>query len=351
MFWPNEPAHIYPRGQQLGPREAFEVALAEGQITALETFSYLREKADVLDDSQFLALTVEKIQAFRPDIMFVQHVTGSGLEAPFWKEVRAASGDATMVYHEADPFDRFVKRIDRSMKAFLPHAQIVYSCGMGQFMALMGKYSSAEFRYLPHSVQASRFAIGDPRATKKEFDFVMIGNRGVRKRLKFAYLPGGGRRAEFARQLSEVFGSRFALFGRGWEKLRSSRGLLPFDDQATFIQKARVSVNWDHFDKEPYYFSDRLPISLAAGVPHVTTWHPGYEHQFAGCPGLYTCRSVREAIDTCRWLITKTDEQLIEEGLAGRKWILKNLESVNVYRTALAGVIDYHRGHELARDL
>lgn len=342
MYWPNEPANMYPQGQQFGPREAFEDALKAGQISALDIFSYLRERAGVQDETAFAALAIERTRSFAPDIVFVQHVTGSGVSAAFWEGVRAAVPDATIVYHDADPYDRLIKRVDTSMKAILPHAQMIYACGMGDFMNLMAAHSKAELRYLPHSVQFSRFGSSDPRAVEKAFDFIMIANRGVRKRVRFAYLPGGKRRAAFATKLSQAFGRRFALYGRGWNGLVAARGLLPFEEQAKAIQRARISVNWDHFDTVPYYFSDRLPISLAAGVPHVTTWHSGYEHQFSGCPGLYACRSVDEAVDTCRWLISKSDAQLMEEGLAGREWVLKNLESVPVYRTALDQMIWFH---------
>ena len=60
---------------------------------------------------------------------------------------------------------------------------------------------------------------------------------------------------------------------------------------------ARISANWDHCPGRDGYFSNRLPISLFAGRPHVTTrplntgWLPGPE-----C-GLHLVDSITEAVD------------------------------------------------------
>src|SRR6202012_1118373 len=110
--------------------------------------------------------------------------------------------------------------------------------------------------------------------------------------------------------LAAIYGNEFALYGEGWRDSISARAPLPFGEQESAIRNSWVSVTWGHFDDYAFYFSDRLPISLAAGVPHVTTYQPGYEDLFAGCPGLYFAQSPDDAIAKVDWLLSKTKRQL-----------------------------------------
>ena len=196
-----------------------------------------------------------------------------------------------------------------------------WPAGLGELWPdlLESHMAHGPIEFMPHCFDTSHFASSDPARAKKTAQIVMIGNRGTRRHLKFLYVPGGRRRARFARSLSEEFGSGFALYGHGWSHLAAARGPLPLFEQEAAIQSARISANWDHFDTIASYFSDRLPFSLAAGVPHVTSWHDGYDQIFADCPGLYACKTLEEAVDACRMLLARSDSELLEEGLAAKE--------------------------------
>jgi hypothetical protein len=343
MYWPNEPAHLYPEGAQSGGRLAFDGMALDGTIAELSTYSFLRERARHASPDEFERAALEAVRAFAPDILFVQHLVGSGIEEAFWTTLRREVRKMTIVYHEDDPFDRFSKRIDRSTRAILPVADLVLLSGLGDLAALFAANGARNIGYMPSCFDEPRFARHDPTKALKQYDIVMIGSEGRRQRLKFAYLPGGRRRAKLATQLSNAFGSRFVLHGRGWAANPSARGAIPFASQEAAIQSGRISANWDHFDHIDYYFSDRLPISLAAGVPHVTTYHAGYDRLFGTCPGLYACASVKEAVDTCRWLLSRNDDALMEEGLCARTWAFAHLEAQLVFRNALEQATRVHR--------
>ena len=45
MYWPNEPAHLFPEGKQVGGRSAFAAMEANGTIAALNVYSYRVERA------------------------------------------------------------------------------------------------------------------------------------------------------------------------------------------------------------------------------------------------------------------------------------------------------------------
>ncbi|WP_380784381.1 hypothetical protein [Sphingomonas sp. R86520] len=343
MYWPNEPAHLYPDFTQAGGRDAFGSMEADGTVDALQIYSYRVERARFSTAADFERSAMDAVRAFAPDILFVQHLFGTDLGKGFWQAIRHEMPGTTLVYHEGDPFDRGAKRIDRATVAILGHAHLVLACGLGSLADILGQHSTAPIGWMPHCFVRSRFAQRDPATAEKTHDLVMIGNSGRRRRLKMLYVPGGRRRAELARHLSAMFASRFALYGGGWTGLASAQGSLPFFKQEEAIQSGRITVNWDHFDDIDYYFSDRLPISLAAGVPHVTTHHFGYDHIFADCPGLYACKTPEEAVETARWLIGRSDNDLLAEGLAAKRWVFEHLEAEPVFRNGLEQAVRAHR--------
>lgn len=339
MYWPNEPAHLYPDFTQAGGRAAFSAMADEGTLSALNIYSYRVERAKFSTATEFERSALAAIRAFAPDILFVQHVWGTDLTEGLWRTIRREMPQVTLAFHEGDPFDRRVKKIDAPTVAILNHAQVVLACGLGSLADILAKHSTCPIGWLPHAFVKSHFATRDPQIAVKTSDIVMIGNRGNRRRLKGLYIPGGRNRAALAQRLSEEFGARFALYGKGWSRLAASRGSLPFFQQEEAIQSARITANWDHFDDIDYYFSDRLPISLAAGVPHVTSYHVGYDHLFRNVPGLYACRTVTEAVETCRWLISRPDHELMAEGLAAKEWVFANMEAETVFRIGLDQVM------------
>jgi hypothetical protein len=346
MYWPNEPAKLYPEFTQAGGRAAFEAMAQDGTIAALSIYSQRVERAKFPDIGSFEDAARAAITTFAPDILFVQHLFGTDVTEDFWKRLRAEMPQVTLVYHEGDVFDRHVKRLDRPTMSILPRAHLVFACGLGSIAEILSGYCTAPVEFLSHCFVKSRFAKLDPAAAKKTNAIVMIGNRGVRPKAKFLYVPGGRNRERFAKRLTGIFGTQFALYGQGWSHLASSRGSLPFFQQEEAIQSGRISANWDHFDTIDYYYSDRLPISLAAGVPHVTSYHSGYDHLFARTPGLYACKSIDEAVETCRWLLSRPDEELLEEGLAAKAWVFNHLEANVLFKRAMLRAIAVHVGRK-----
>lgn len=347
MYWPNEPARLYPDFTQAGGRKAFTAMAADGTVSALEIYSYRVERARFDSPAAFERSAAESIRVFAPDILFVQHMFGTDMSEDFWRMIRTEMPGVTLIYHDDDPFDRMVKRVDRATAAILPYAHLVLLSGLGDLANLFESRGATTIRYMPSCFPHSRFAQHDPAQAVKRHDIVMIGSNGRRRRLKFAYVPGGRRRAQFVAELSSKFGTSFALYGGGWTGNPSAKGKVGFFDQEQAIQSGRISANWDHFDHIEYYFSDRLPISLAAGVPHVTTYHKGYERMFRDCPGLYACSTVAESVDACSWLLSRSDADLLDEGMAARNWVAARLEAEPVFRDALEQSVRVH--HQVHR--
>jgi hypothetical protein len=335
MYWPNEPAHLYPKFTQAGGRTAFEGMAEDATIAALKIYSYRVERARFATLEAWERDAIAAICSFEPDILFVQHLFETDLRESFWREVRRDYPHLTLIYHDDDPFDTVVKRLDRATCSILPHAHLVLLSGLGRLADLFRSRGATVIGYMPSCFVADRFALHDPAMVTKRHDIVMIGSNGRRRWLKFAYVPGGRRRAALAKRLTDEFGNRFALYGNGWSHLPTAKGRVPFFEQEVVAQSGKITANWDHFDTIEFYFSDRLPISLAAGVPHVTTRHVGYDLLFAGCPGFYACDTVSEVVDTCRWLLSRPNRVLVDEGMAAREWALARFDAMPVFRDAL----------------
>jgi hypothetical protein len=350
QYWPNEPVMqsgtvkpegVLPTFTQAGGRVAFKEMADTRFISALDVYPY-RERFERLK-TEFLQDALQAIETFKPDILFVQHVTGCPLPSDLWRTIRQKYPSITIVYHDADPYAPLSKRIDVNMVLALQSCHLSLVCGLGYPYQAFRKISNAPVRYVPHCFEYGQFHSRDVRLEPKAYDLIMIGNRGTRRRARFLYHPGGRDRARLAEAASREFGRAFALYGSGWDGLAANRGRLEFFDQERAIQAARISINWDHFDEIPYYFSDRLPISLAAGVPHVTSYHQGYEHIFRGCDGLYACKTWQEVLECTRWLLSKSEEELADLGLKAQAWVENNLAAPAVFRQALALSIRAHQ--------
>jgi len=97
-----------------------------------------------------------------------------------------------------------------------------------------------------------------------------------------------------------------------------------------------VNVSWNHFTHVADYFSDRLPIALAAGVAHVMSWQPGFDAFFADCPGLFLARTPKDACDQVDALLARDPDDLIDLGRQAREWAYAHLEATVVFRPVIA---------------
>ncbi len=336
LYLPNE-ASLNDIDRQIGPRKAFQRLLNQGELDALEVFSFLHEFRQSGDAEKVRSEIIRLVKDFEPDVIYWQHVSDFELSESFIVELKAALPKAKLIYHEADPYGRYIKRINQNMRVLFGAADLVIMSGLGDFFSIA---RSAGARRLLFSVQHfDSVRSGRPwePTLERAHDVTMIANAIGSVGVPGRYFPGSRQRKQLGQKLSDTFGTRFALYGRGWEGVEASRGVLAFDQQEVTLRSGWVSVNWQHFDQEPYYFSNRIPISMAAGVPHITNYQAGYEHIFKECQGgLYFARNIEEAVDLTQYLLSQPKEFLIEEGAKAREFAFKHLETDVVY----AGIVN-----------
>jgi hypothetical protein len=337
FYVPNENTE----GDQVGPRKAFGLLHAQGVFSAYTAYSYLVERRKAASHAQALERLHAAVEAFQPDVVFFQHLNGSyPVDSAYIRRLKDVRSKPKFVWHDPDAYGRFIKRIDPVMKAVLAETDLAVVKGLGHFAADVRRAGARRVLFAPESFDDERFSRPWTPPVTRALDAVMIANLTCLKRIPFLFMPGGRSRKTTAQRLYRAYGARFAVYGggQGWNGEPYCRGPIAFDRQEEIIRSAWISVNWTQFDEIPFYFSDRLPISLATGVAHITNWQPGFDHLFGQPPGIHFARSPAEVVDIADWLLSLPREQLIDIGRQGQAWVRERLGATRVYRDVVTAI-------------
>jgi hypothetical protein len=341
LYLPNEGVE----GDQFGFRTAVQEAIGAGLLGAAEIFSPLARLRAGASKPTMLGDLHRQAAAFKPTIILVQHPVGTGLGPGDFTRLKQGGDRALLAYHEADPYSRIRQPLPPESRAAASASDIAYICGTGRFPAVLRRFGGRDVRYSRHGFDESRFPVGiGPTTDVPRWDCIMIANRNHSLR-PWRVLPGARQRIDLVGRLTARFGSRFAVFGSGWTG-PSAAGPVSYAQQHLMLKQARVSVNWDHFPAEPMYYSDRLPISLAAGVPHVTTWHAGYEEVFgdAAHSGLLWAKSVKRLVSVVEDLVQRPAAELNMLGQAASAFAAAHLSQSAEYRRLLSELVELRHG-------
>ena len=251
-------------------------------------------------------------------------------------KLKAMAPPPCIVYYDGDVYGRIFKRITPSTRAMCRHADYVFLCGLGDVARIFEEAGARNIRYLPHNVSFKQFGVDWAPTDDRELDVVVVGNRvrgrfRLQDRVPCARMPGSYLREQLVRLLGKVFGTRFAVYGSGWEGFVGDRGPLAFDRQHEVLRRSWLSVGYDHFPDTPYYFSDRLPIALLSGVAHVVHFHPGYETMFGNGRELLWAHSLEGIMEAVRHALGRGPRFLNELGARGREFAARRLASEIVY--------------------
>ncbi|MCV7215694.1 hypothetical protein H7J51_10400 [Mycobacterium crocinum] len=287
LYLPNEPGDFVQRG----PRRALSGLLEAGLIEGARVVSLLRrvQAGDGPAERERLRAIVRE---FKPTIILLDKPAGTGLRSDDIQAWRSGA-DFKFVVADMDPYHWYFKHLPADGRALARYADIVFVPGSSLFVRNYRRAGAKDVRWNPHTYDPGSFGHLEITNDTVAKDVVMIGSLIGSRFGRLRRLPGAVDRGRLAAELKHSFGSSFALFGSGWTEEIGS-GSIPFHDQERTIRSAWVTANWDHFPKESHYFSDRLPISLASGTVHFTTWHPGYDELFGKLPFL---RLVRRRAD------------------------------------------------------
>lgn len=318
FYIPNEAVE----GDQLGPRATFQDMVRRGELSGFAAYP-LNLRMKQLGAEEARRLLLEQIRGEQPQLILLSKAAGSSSVRGMVSSWREAVPRALVAYYDGDPYGWFIGNLTRATKDVAREVDVVFSVGLGNQRRLFELRGARRVEYTPSLTDTIRF--GHEQEDIKECSVVMFGRYGNLKKLPFITYSGAKERLKLARLLQAELGDSFYLYGSGYPADVRSQGYMPYDEQERANRKARVTASWNHFPRTPYYFSDRLPISLISGVPHVTNAFPGCERVFRGCPGVYFARTPQEGLELVRTLLKKTDDELRAEGEGARRWVFENL--------------------------
>ena len=330
LYLPNEGSE----GDQVGPRRAFERALSEGNLSAYQAYSYLVRAKALGNHRAALEDLLAAAREFAPDVIFVKHMTDVyPVDRAYLQQLKALPSRPRLVLWEGDAFGRNIKTPGPTLRAVMAESDITFLVGLGYLADAARSAGARKIRLAPHSYDSVRFDQAWEPPRRRPLDAVMIANLHRIKRIPGLYLPGGRQRKQLAHAFHQALGDRFAVYGggAGWQGEAYSRGPIPFHEQSEKIRSAWMSVAWDHFDDLPMYSSDRLPISLACGVPHLTNYQPGYELVFGEISGLYWFHTAKEAVDISLYLLSMPVDRRIELGMAAATEMRRRFHADKIY--------------------
>lgn len=337
FYVPNEGTE----GDQVGPRKAFRLLHEQGVFSAYTAYSYLVERGKAASHGQALERLLAAVEAFQPDVIYFQHLNGSyPVDSAYVQRLKSVASKPKFVWHDPDPYGKFIKPLDTTMKAALAESDMAILVGLGYLAEHVRRAGAKRLLFAPHSYDDERFGQAWQPTLTRTYDALMIANLHCLKRVPFLYMPGGRNRKVMSRAFHRAYGERYAVFGagQGWQGEPYCRGPIPFDEQEHTIRSSWLTINWGQFDEIAMYSSDRLPISLATGVVHITNHQRGYEHLFPNAPGIYFVHSPAEALDVADLLLSQPREQLIEIGAQGVTYARERLNATRVYRDIVTAI-------------
>jgi hypothetical protein len=313
---------------------AFEKLHAEGIFTAYTVYSYLVRNEELKNHQLALDEFLQSVIDFAPDVIFIQHPCKDyPMDRAFLQKLKSTPSRPKLVMYEEDPYGYHIKPLNSTIKATLAESDMCFLGGTGYLAELAVEAGAHKVRFAKHSFDTQRFGSSWQPTLKRRYDAVMIANLNCLKRIPWLFMPGGRSRKQTAYGLYRQLGERFALYGggQGWKNAPFCKGPLAYEKQGEAIRDAWMSVNWGQFDGIAMYTSDRFPISLACGVPHITNYQPGYEYVYNGIPGLFIIKSPGEAADIALYILSLPLEKRLELGYAAAEYAHKHLVTTVVY--------------------
>lgn len=137
--------------------------------------------------------------------------------------------------------------------------------------------------------------------------------------------PGAGIRRDVATKLSKIYGNRFAVYGRNWDKFcrASARKPIPYNDQNIVYNGSKIVISANNFNDIDMYFSARQLNGMASGTLTVSCYIPGLEKYFENKKDLVWFKSADECVELVKYYLAHEDEAE-EIGMNGSKKVLKH---------------------------
>lgn len=264
----------HQRGAHVDYHDALARLRHDGTLESYDVIPHVALKNEGHTDDQIVRMVETSAADLPADAIVWCHTGDLRIPDDAMARLRTLPSNPALVYIEGDMYERFYKPLPSAARRAMVACDVVFICGGGGVVSRLKQAGCRDIRYMPLTTDDVRFGADRPPGQSPEFDVVLVGNNH-RSRIAFKTMPGCRRRARVVEMLERRLGSRFAVFGHGWDG-PAAQGPVPFAEQGKAYQTARVAVGINNLHA-PYYFSDRLPISLSSGVVMVHNRETGLD--------------------------------------------------------------------------
>ena len=313
-------------GGATGQIDGYELMVESGEIASCRAVSH-KEGFDATSAFQRVLESVRRID-YDVVVIWTPGLFPS-TETQFTEIVRAING-RPVLYWEGDPWGRAgdKKPVTKQMSWWMSHSEIVFSIAVEPHFSIFKELGAKSIRHISQTYCHLKFTNEEKYPPTLDslnggVDFSIMASNTARIP-GLTGSPGALRRWELVTRAH--FESKYSsrLYGAKWPK-GWSEGFLSYELQAQEIRKSKVNLNWDNFDKYEDYASDRLPIALLAGRPHVTTKHPGMLWLPNENIGLYQEKSPKKVLDRGKELLSIDPKIRFKLGLDAHNWVKNRL--------------------------
>ena len=322
-------------GDAAGQINGYELLVESGEIASFDYVSH----AEGYDAIPAFDRVMAAISGKNYDLVVLWSPKNFPNSHSKFETILSALGNLPILYWEGDAWGRIssAKPITPQMRWWLQAAEIVFTTTLFQDKENLEKYTKDRVIFMPNTYCHLYFSEHEknPPLAEYKYDACLIGNNASRFPI-VSGLPGSIRRFELVARLKTSRYIHANIYGSGWPRYWSSAPI-HYGLQCEIIRTHRISLNWDHFPSYSGYSSDRLPISLIAGRPHITTQHPGMSWIPSEDIGLFQVSSPSSAVDKAKQLLQLDPKVTWNMGLEAHKWARERMS----HRMAARVIISY----------
>lgn len=321
------------QGKQISDHPGWHDALVklkdEGEIEDFENIPYFGY-AEKFGWDEFYKMVVEKCKQEKFDIVYFHYYHQHGKPSPkkCIGQLRTLSTRPIILTSSGDGFSDNWMRPDYpdDFKDASRLADITFSTQMGKAADKMMKWGAKNVVYTPNSMCQVRFSAQSilPEKHKFDFDVVFVGSKNSNRINPISKFWWATReREELVRKLSQHFGKRFGLFGKGWN-YPSAQGPTLFDKQQDTFRRGRIVVGGNPFSYSDYYSSNRVFFEISSGIPTVELAVPRLDKVLRDNDHVYFANCIPEVIKKIEYLLSLDPNTLYTKAANAAKYIENN---------------------------
>ncbi len=334
---------------QIGFHQAFERMVQSGQLETYHALPYLTYGQPPPEHWPRLhAAALDIIRVEDIDILFLQYFHAEMADPrPFVAKARKVNPRLLVVTSCGDGFGRWLHPLPLSLRQASSVADLTFSTSMGYMADTLVRSGARNVVLMPNGVCQERFTLNMPESRDPDFDVIFIGS-GNGGRNPFTPLSRAGRkRRAMIQALERRYGTRFAVFGSGWDGHSSWQGPVPFDDQHKAMWQSRLQVGGFPGSYATYYTSNRAYIAIASGVPLLDCNVPRVDKLMEPHRHWVPYRDIPEMLQLIDKMLNRPQEDLDSMGAEARDFALGS----HTHAHRVREVIDIARSVKEARVL